>query len=384
MTYLELPDHTTVHVTVEHTGGDLLVRGWDRAALSAEGDEPTLTERPEGGLLIHASGDLELRLPTGAQLTIGHVGGDAKVTDVQGALQIGHIGADLTLRKIGPVHIDRIGSDLRIKRASGDVTVSRVGSDATVRDVEGALTLGQIGSDLYLRNLMGPCEVESVGADLVLSTGFVPGAVYRFNVGQDIVCRVPPDADVRFRVLRAADVAVDTADAELVDAGDYEEVVFGDGAALVELAAGQDIRFVGQEEDYLMAINIQLEEELEARVSGLEEKLMAQLSGLDDLIANNAERVRQRAERQAERAMRAAERSMRKAEKQVERGKRKRGFVLSFGADGIPRPPSPPPPPVDPVTDQERLLILRMVENKQITVDEAERLLAALEGRTPD
>jgi hypothetical protein len=37
---------------------------------------------------------------------------------------------------------------------------------------------------------------------------------------------------------------------------------------------------------------------------------------------------------------------------------------------------------VEPVTEQERLAILRMVENKQISIEEAERLLAALEGRS--
>jgi len=39
----------------------------------------------------------------------------------------------------------------------------------------------------------------------------------------------------------------------------------------------------------------------------------------------------------------------------------------------------PPRPPLDPVTEQERLMIFKMVEEGKITIDEAERLLAALE-----
>jgi len=35
----------------------------------------------------------------------------------------------------------------------------------------------------------------------------------------------------------------------------------------------------------------------------------------------------------------------------------------------------------EPVTNDERLTILKMVEAKQITVEEAEMLLAALEGK---
>jgi hypothetical protein len=136
----------------------------------------------------------------------------------------------------------------------------------------------------------------------------------------------------------------------------------------------------------MMAINFQLEGELAERLAGLEERLTEQLSGLDELILRKTEKVRERAEKQAERAMRQAERVARKAD----RGKRK-GFTFSFGSDpfetGFSRRPAraarPPEPPVEPVSDEERLMILRMVENRQISVDEAEKLLAALEGRRP-
>jgi len=35
----------------------------------------------------------------------------------------------------------------------------------------------------------------------------------------------------------------------------------------------------------------------------------------------------------------------------------------------------------EPVKEEERLMILQMVQEKKITIEEAERLLAALEGR---
>jgi hypothetical protein len=43
--------------------------------------------------------------------------------------------------------------------------------------------------------------------------------------------------------------------------------------------------------------------------------------------------------------------------------------------------PTPPKPPVDPVTEEERLMILRMLEQKKITLEEADELLSALEGQ---
>jgi hypothetical protein len=46
-----------------------------------------------------------------------------------------------------------------------------------------------------------------------------------------------------------------------------------------------------------------------------------------------------------------------------------------------PVPPIPPTPPADPVSDEERMVILRMVEQGKISVGDAEKLLAALEGK---
>ena len=40
----------------------------------------------------------------------------------------------------------------------------------------------------------------------------------------------------------------------------------------------------------------------------------------------------------------------------------------------------PPAPPVDPVTDVERMTILKMLQDKKITSEDAEKLLSALEG----
>ena len=126
------------------------------------------------------------------------------------------------------------------------------------------------------------------------------------------------------------------------------------------------------------------------------------LHRLDDVAAPfDGRHVRggRRPTAQAERAAEKAQRDFEKAQRKSARGA---SFGWSWGDDragtgrsrmgfhpptpptppGAPRPPTPPNPVNEPVSDNERLMILRMVETKQITVDEAERLLSALEGRT--
>ncbi len=386
----EMPEEgAPIRLQIANIGGDLRLRGWDEDRVAADGVAAAFEPDEEGVIAIQVPGDLSLRVPPGVEIVCHNVGGDARLSGLSGPARIDNVGGDLVARGIGSLQARHIGGDLRAKAVFGDIAIGQIGGDATLREIEGEVKIEAIGADLYVRELKGVCAVGRVGSDLVLSTEFMAGGVYRFTVGSDIVCRVPPQASVRFRIADCGDLVIDAPDAELSEGREYDEVVFGDGAALVELSAGSDIRLVEKDEDYMMAINFQLEGELASRLDGIEEKLAEQLSGLDELLSEKAAHLRMKADRAAERAMQEAERAMRKAEKKVS-GKHKRGFSFSFGGDwppprgphgpGKPHVPRPPEPHSG-VTDEERLMILRMVEARQISVEEAEKLLAALEGR---
>ena len=73
----------------------------------------------------------------------------------------------------------------------------------------------------------------------------------------------------------------------------------------------------------------------------------------------------------------------RRMENKGRAGAGRRGRIdFSFGsAPRPPVPPVPPPPPGEKVSEEERLMILRMLEQKKISMDEAEKLLSALEGK---
>jgi hypothetical protein len=75
------------------------------------------------------------------------------------------------------------------------------------------------------------------------------------------------------------------------------------------------------------------------------------------------------AQRKADRKARAAAARAARKERQS-RGER--GYTIM---------PPPPSKPVDPVSEEERMMILQMLQDKKISVEQAEKLLAALEGR---
>lgn len=381
MERIELFEGQPPHIHIDNVGGHLHIRGWDRDEIKATGDEPQVSKADDGLVHVGSSGDLSLRVPFDAIVDIANVGGDARITDVRGPLTLENVSGDLAVRDIGPLMLQNVGADLRVKRVSGPVEVEAgVGGDATVREVSGPVTLQAVGGDLYVHNVSGACCAERAGGDVVLSTDFLPGHDYRFHAGGDIVCRVPPGADVRFRIPADTELSLDTPEAEVIEGEDGDEVIFGEGQAVIELQAGGEIRLVGEDEDY--TIGIGFAQDIEARIN-------EQLAGLDEMISSQVERAVRQAERAARKVEAKLEREAERAARRAERATRKahkHRLHLNFEA-GVPRaprsprPPAPPAPPAEPVSNEERMIILRMLEEKKISVDEAEALLAALEGR---
>lgn len=230
------------------------------------------------------------------------------------------------------------------------------------------------------------CIAHSVGGDLVLNVEFLPELEYRFKAGGDILCRVEPGTNARFIVPLDMALELDVP-ADVKEEGDNQIVTLGEGGATITIEAGSGLRLVGEEEDYVVDLGVQIEEEVEARLSTLEEKLSQQLEGLDERIQAKTEQYVSQAERMArqaqEKAQRAAERFRRNMERDRPRGpKGKRGEPPSFW--GAPPPPPTPAAPrrrSDPVSEQERLMILQMVRENKISIEEAERLLAALDSQ---
>jgi hypothetical protein len=107
-------------------------------------------------------------------------------------------------------------------------------------------------------------------------------------------------------------------------------------------------------------------------------------------ISTRVQRKVDEAMRRADRKMREAEQKMRHVEFKMQNDMARR---MHHGA-GQPVPPRPAAPPrwefgssmadtqeaVQPVSDEERMAILKMLQEKKITSEEADKLLAALEG----
>ena len=382
----------TPHITVTECLGDLVVRGSEEPQITlrlrGEGDDATLEQEGET-FTIEARADCSLTCPSGSTLTVHTVRGDLKVKGVQGPVAIVAVYGDVILRTVGPTVLEQAYGDLSARQVAGDLQVRSLAGDARVRGVEGILSVDQVGSDLRAEGVQGGLTAEQVGADVWLGPPFSPGATYRLNAGSDLRLRVPTDASLCL-ILRAGGrvrshipgLALEEVDGEMqgtLGAGEASlEAQVGGRIYLRPLrpegAPGEDLGF-----DFVADIEglgAQIEASIAEAMAEMETRLEESLSRID------SEEIRRKVERATEQALRktgrAAEKARRVADREVERARlRAEGAERRWQRVSGRRPR----PKREPTTDEERMRVLRMVEEGKISPEQAADLLSALEGR---
>src|SRR5512135_1854326 len=104
---------------VRQVGGDLTLHGWDRSELQARGDQPRV-DRSDQSIVVSSSGDLVISLPRGMRIAVRAIGGDIRLEDLSGSLELGVTGGDAQLRNLsGSVRLTGpIGGQIRMENVS--------------------------------------------------------------------------------------------------------------------------------------------------------------------------------------------------------------------------------------------------------------------------
>lgn len=366
-------------IKIDAIDGDLSVVGWDAEDILIKADEDLLTVKQNGEeISLSSTEDVSLRIPRDASLSIRRIGGDASLRGVMGNIEIKEIDNDLSIREAGAVTIDTITADFSLRGAKGDVYVKSVGEDVSIRDVEGNITLDSVADDLALRGARGNIKVN-VGEDVVVYLEPKADGVYSVIAGDDILLVLPSDANATLD-LHGDRIAVDWPGIENEDDVIKRGVTLGDGSAKITLNAGGDIRVTNNVDAGNSAEDFGNFAGMGFDWSGFGERISRQVERATGQAARRAEEAARRAERLAAEAARRAERH---AERQSRRwkGNVKVGrwnWDVGPGPGSGPTPPTPPGS--EPVAEEERMAVLKMLAEKKITAEQAEQLLSALEG----
>jgi len=355
-------------VQIESIGGDLRISGQKGSKLQAQAPEyGELKVEQDGDLItISARSAVLLNLPVSTPLTIERIGGDARLTGISEPLVIESVGGDLGLRRVGQAEIQWVGGNLTVRKLDGDLNVEQVGGDAVIEKVEGIVHCTAIGGDLFLQSVKGVVDA-SVGGDASVSVVPQADAGSRVIAGGDISCYIPEGASANVRVNVGGEMI-------LVEPGEFEEaedgVVFrlGDGQGDVELTAGADLWLrVGEYETrYADDWAADMRSYAKSSAAEMEARVGAIVEGAFEFDAGRiGERVRRSVSKAREKAEKARKHA---ASKGAFDGKNVRISLGKYGARHVA------------VSEEERMTILQMVERGKINVEEAEKLLSALEG----
>lgn len=264
---------------------------------------------------------------------IGTVGDELTAKAISTSLRCGHVGDDCTVSEsiTAEIALGSVGGDLKVAGAA-TAKIGGVGDDCLVRDVTGALEVGNVGGDAELRGIGGNIESAHIGGNATLNTAFPSDSRMHMHVGGDLDLILPEHPNLTLRAAVGGNIRGRSTAASSSDGGGAITLVYGDGAARLDLRVGGDLELrgddaprsssssswsgFGREMDDFGREMADLGRELGRMGREIAREIMAALNEAG--IAQGvdwAENMTRKAERQARRTQRQAERQARRAHK---------------------------------------------------------------------
>jgi hypothetical protein len=389
---IRLPTGTAI--SVESVGGEAYFKQLEDD-LSIGKVNGSLGLRSVGNVDIdQVKGHLEARAVSGdlrAKSVLGH----AEIRDVQGDCFLDSVKGHLDLRNVeGGIQANVAGhARLRLGilagaeyniQASGDLEC-RIPEDASLR--------------LKLASKEKVIRIKLPGQSQTLEL-----AEYEMILGRSSA----DDGEVKMTLSAGGEIYLRTQESEWGESGSQPGAAFGTGNT-------------GIPEDFGQQVARQVEAQIHAQMQSVTRQMDEQMSRLSELMnrtglsAEETERILEQARQTGERESTLAQERLRRAQEKLERKleatrqreeqRAKAAERRSQGREGSasrhgkhvwsfqwPNPPTPPAPPNfqapkagkavnAAATEEERLIILRMLEQKKINLKQAEQLLSALEGK---
>ena len=399
-------DDPVVHIKAY---GGLQINGIDQAQVVCEIDAPQLATLVEenGHVYVTVNATCRLDVPVNSSIEIERGMGSVLIENITNGITIEKVLGNLVLMNVDRVQVEKVGGNFSVRKAAGHVKVEKIAGNLTIDDV-GSMTCEKVGGNCVLRNIHGDCHIEKAGGKCLAqgmaglaSLGKFGGSLKARNItfqqgtkvggGIELVgCQYENDLgfyaggniaiaflngqkDLRLKIRSGGhDIKIQAYGDDIVAHDGEFEHQWGGGSRTISLTAGGSVS---------VAEVTEMGEDL---IGDLSDRFTFEESAFSEMIQDRIDS----ATRRAAAKVKAAEIRLEQIQDRVEK---RRGFKIDFGfgeEEGWEVPPIPkqPVPPVTRpagkkgATDEERLMILKMLQDGKITVDEAETLFQAMEG----
>ncbi len=398
---------SSVQVSVRQVAGNLRAKGL--AELNAEQVRGNLRlQAVARATLAEVYGNLRVD-ETDSLRVVGTVYGDAHLKAVP-AIDIQNVRGNMQVKAADQARVSRTGGNLQAREIRGSLNADKIGGNAHLRGIGGTLSLDQVAGNLVVKDLCGGAKVGRVGGNLVWNGTLGAGCTYHFRADGNATLRLDEDTNAHLTLKAKGNLHIPTALTVVQRDGSTLSGTLGDGSSEIVVEAKGNVLLGGgqpgigadlgeeisrQVEEGLQAIDLeaigrQVGEEMEAAMS----RLRVKLEDVDwERVGHQAEqavelamdRMQRDMDRMVGKAAQQQEKVERKAEKEARRRARQERKARREGQEGpeskaqdLPVETAYKAAEPEPELDDERLSILRMVEQGQINPEEAEMLLDAL------
>ncbi len=389
-------------ITVEKIEGSLRIKGWDKNTFRIDTDLPDSAEIDQEGntFTVNSKSSCLFRVPLESELIIENITGDLVVKSLENSLTIETVDGQVILKGVGPTLLENVNGNFSSKQIEGNLKIETANGNVMIRDVEGELILEDGKGNFNFSGISQNIDINTEGNATVTLEPEFDGA-YNISVGGDMIFHLEStiNANVEF-VSHSESIRINTRDLkEIVSEKEYE-INSDQAECKISLEAKGDIDFVevqrqdhfgktfnfehldqlGDLEDNLSSLADEITQQvtvnLDASIGSITDQINEITSniGLNKSSVDRAKKelkIKKRELRELARAQREVAHGARKSTHRVIKQKR----VLRYQTHQKEKRN------VDPVSDQERELILQMLQDKKIDIAQAEVLLAAIEGQ---
>ncbi|MFZ1755467.1 MAG: hypothetical protein WBO46_18000 [Caldilineaceae bacterium] len=436
-TQREMEVEGEVMVVRIETKGNLHVRGKESNRVNVESNEPPRITREGDVIEVVCEDNCVVDVPHQAQVVI-HTQGDLTLEGLAGSAQLVFVGGNASLSGVGEVRAQQLRGDLRVSQAAG-VDVEEVRGNAHINDVGGAVSVNAKG-DAHLHRANGTVSLNCKGnANLSAINGErvsvnAKGDINLVQCSGEIAVNAAGNINLReivsqrVRAVAKGDIHVDFSEvvggkAKVVTSGDLRiqngETTLRRGKGIYNFRFGQgeaELAFVSKGDTHLLGVAVSegdlrgisedmgaWGEEFGAEMGEEMGSIGAELGAMGAELGREFGRefgaigrdIARQVQDKVQRKLRAKMREMGKRTAKVEWGEGKR-WDFDLGDVAVPpTPPMPPAPPAspawnapfdpveemtsnEPVSEEERALVLGMLEQGKISAAEAATLLEAL------
>ncbi len=165
---------------------------------------------------------------------------DIKVSDLRGGLVIGELHGDLEVKKSAGIVAHLVDGDVSAKEISGDIKIGTVKDGFSLRGGRGKVEVSKIMGDAFVNNVSDVVKLDSVDGDVILQ-GPLSAEKHHIIAAGDVIVYWPQNRNVQFLVTHKRDLENPmNLPNETMLPGEFQATIGDDSCRLI-IEAGGDV-----------------------------------------------------------------------------------------------------------------------------------------------